>query len=114
MTPFRRRPSAARVLFALYAVVLVALAVWQALQPWNDPFDSSAALPALAFVLAAPGAVIPLVASGIGGMVSAPVFNALAIVVALAEAALLHRAVRSHRSKAAASSDTARRADPAA
>lgn len=108
MTDPRRRSSAARVLFLLYAVVLVALAVWHSLHEWSDPLDGSAALPALAFTLAAPGAVLPLIASGIGGTVSAPVFNALVIVVALAEVFLLHRAVCSRRSKTTAGRETAR------
>ncbi|MEU8516543.1 hypothetical protein AB0C76_33905 [Kitasatospora sp. NPDC048722] len=104
----RPRPSTARALFALYAVVLVALAAWHSFHPWSDPLDGSAALPALAFALAAPGAVLPLVASGIGARVSAPVFDALVIVVALAEVLLLHRAVRSRRSKATAGGRTVR------
>ncbi|MEE1785590.1 hypothetical protein PUR71_22180 [Streptomyces sp. SP17BM10] len=102
MTDPRRRPSTARTLFMLYAVALVALAVWHSLHEWSDPLDSSAAVPALAFALAAPAAVVPLVASGVGATVNAPVFDALVIVVALAEVFLLHRVVRGRRSKGTA------------
>ncbi len=81
----------------MYAAMLIVLAAWATLSEWSDPFDVSQALPTIAFTVAAPAAVLPLVASGVGGILDAPAFNALVVVVALAEVALIHRAARGRR-----------------
>ncbi|MFB7668548.1 hypothetical protein ACFC1R_32285 [Kitasatospora sp. NPDC056138] len=93
MTIPRRRSAHPGVLFPAYAVLLISLAVWATLQPWADPLDSSQALPTVALTVAAPAAVIPLVATGVGSVLGDGSFNALVVLVALVEAAALRRAV---------------------
>ncbi|TWE19287.1 hypothetical protein [Kitasatospora atroaurantiaca] len=94
MIPPVRHLTAARVLFLAYAALLIALAIGATLHPWTDPLDDSQALPTVALAAAAPAAVIPLVVAGVGGVLDTPEFNALVVLVALAEVALVHRAAR--------------------
>jgi len=93
ITPVRRL-TVARVLFLSYAALLIALAIGATLHPWTDPLDDSQALPTIALTAAAPAAVIPLVTIGVGGVLDTPSFNTVVVLVALAEAALVHRAAR--------------------
>jgi hypothetical protein len=94
VTALPRRLPVARALFLSYAALLVTLAIWATLHPWADPLDDSQALPTIALTAAAPAAVIPLVAIGVGGVLNTPSFDALVVLVALAEVALAHRAAR--------------------
>ncbi|WP_035838564.1 hypothetical protein [Kitasatospora azatica] len=94
MTACPRRFTAGRTVFLGYAVLLVVLGVWTTVQPWADPLSGSGELPAVGFAVVSAPAALPLVATGVGGTLSDPAFNALVVLVALAEVAVLRWVLR--------------------
>ncbi|MQS16610.1 hypothetical protein F7Q99_31600 [Streptomyces kaniharaensis] len=94
MTAPPRRLTAGRIVCLGYAVLLIVLAVWTTLQPWADPLSGSGELPAVAFAVASAPAALPLIATGAGGTLSDSGFNALVVLVALAEVAVLRWVLR--------------------
>jgi hypothetical protein len=85
-----RRTTGRRILLG-HGLLVAALAVWTALEPWgSDPLDTTHALPSIALAVTALPSVVPLVASGVGGAVGRGTFLTLVVLLSWAEAVALH------------------------
>jgi hypothetical protein len=71
-----------------YGLLVAAMAAWSALEPWGrDPLNTSHALPTIGLGLVALPSIVPLIASGVGGVVGRGTFLVLVVLLAWAEAA---------------------------
>jgi hypothetical protein len=93
------RSRGGRILLA-YGLLVAVMAVWVAFQPWgSDPLDTSHALPTIGLGFLTLPAIVLLILTGVGAAVGRGTFLLLVVVLAWAEAVLVHRALNRLRAR---------------